>query len=461
MKFCINVMVSVLLFAFVSLATAQQEEPPEGGKPKPFNLPEKTVFSLQNGLDATMVPYGKLPKVTVEVVIRAGNLNESENQVWLADLTGEYLKEGTESLTSEALAKKMAGMGGELNVAVGMDQTTISADVLAEYGPQLVGLLADVVQSPSFPEAELERLKNDRIRQLNIAKSQPQSLAREKFRALLYPDHPYGRIFPTEAMINGYTIEDVRNFYEQNFGAQRTQVYVAGVFDSDMMEAAIRGAFANWQKGPITLLNIPNPVTERAVHIIDRPDAPQSTIYLGLPVIDPSHEDYLALQVTNALLGGSFASRITSNIREDKGYTYSPRSRVSARYRDAHWVQMADVTTDVTGAALKEIFYEIDRLQEEPPSEQELKGIQNYVAGTFVLQNSSRGGIINQLQFLNLHELDDRYLNQYVQNVHALTPGKVREMARTYLRDKNMTIVIVGDTDKIKEQVKPYGKVVL
>jgi predicted Zn-dependent peptidase len=96
--------------------------------------------------------------------------------------------------------------------------------------------------------------------------------------------------------------------------------------------------------------------------MIDRPDAAQSTIYLGLPVVDPSHKDYLGLLVTNTLLGGFFSSRVTANIRENKGYTYSPNSSISSRYRDAYWVQVADVTTDVTGPALKEILYEINRL---------------------------------------------------------------------------------------------------
>ncbi|MEX0602436.1 MAG: pitrilysin family protein [Bacteroidota bacterium] len=328
----------------------------------------------------------------------------------------------------------------------------------------MVRLLADIVRNPLFPESELNRLKNNRVRQVTIAKSQPGSLTMEQFRRMLYPDHPYGRVFPTPDMLQGFTVDDVLTFYRSNFGARRTVIYVAGRFDARGMERAIREAFGGWNEGPAPVANVPKPVTQKAFHLIDRPGAAQSTIHLGLPVIHPAEGDYVPLLVTNSLLGGSFGSRITSNIREEKGYTYSPFSQVSTRYRDAYWVQTADVTTDVTGPSLKEIFYEIDRLKNESPSTEELKGIQNYVSGTFVLQNSSPGGIINQLWFLNLHGLKDDYLTNFVRNVHRVTPAKVQEMVKKHIREEDMTLVVTGDKNKVEQQIletwkpSPEGK---
>jgi predicted Zn-dependent peptidase len=157
------------------------------------------------------------------------------------------------------------------------------------------------------------------------------------------------------------------------------------------------------------------------------------------------------------LLGGYFSSRITSNIREEKGYTYSPNSQLSNRYRSSHYVQVADVSTDVTGPALKEIFYEINNLQDEEPSEEELEGVKNYIAGIFVLRNSSRGAIINQLNYVDFHGLDDDYLNTYVKDIYSITPSDIREMAKKYLRDDEMTLVIVGDEKKVRKQLSEYG----
>jgi predicted Zn-dependent peptidase len=302
-------------------------------------------------------------------------------------------------------------------------------------------------------------LKGDRARQLSIARSQPQPLAQEKFRAVLYGDHPYGRLFPTEAMLSGYTIAQVRDFYARNFGAARSHLYVVGRFDEPATEAAIRKSFGDWKAGNKPALKPPAPKSERSVYLIDRPGAPQSTIYVGMPVIDPSNADWDKLFLTNVLLGGSFASRITSNIREQKGYTYSPQGQLSSRYRDAFWVELADVTTASTGPAIKEIFGEVDRLQAEPPTEQELKGFQNYRAGVFVLQNSSRPGIIGQLEFVDLHGLPADYLNGYVKRIYAVTPRDVQQMAQKYLLDDKATIVVVGDRKIIDEQVKAFGPV--
>jgi predicted Zn-dependent peptidase len=174
--------------------------------------------------------------------------------------------------------------------------------------------------------------------------------------------------------------------------------------------------------------------------------------------VDPTSDDYIPFTVMNALLGGAFGSRITKNIREDKGYTYSPYSQVSTRYHDAYWAENADVTTNVTGPSIKEIFGEIDRLQAAPPSEAELQGTQKYVAGTYVLQNSSRGGITSQLAFMDLQGLPATYASEYVRRVNAVTPAQVTEMAKKYLQDDRATIVVVGDRKIVEEQVKPFGR---
>ncbi|KAA3652974.1 MAG: insulinase family protein, partial [Calditrichaeota bacterium] len=229
--------------------------------------------------------------------------------------------------------------------------------------------------------------------------------------------------------------------------------------NADQVRNAINKAFNSWPKGKEAEMLPAKPRSERAVYLIDRKDSKPSTIRMGWPVIDPGDPDYIKLLVTNSLLGGSFASRITSNIREDKGYTYSPRSSVNSRFRNAYWVQSADVTTDVTGASLREIMKEINLLQAEPPMSDELKGIENYMAGIFVLRNSSRGGIISQLNYVDLHDLDEAYLEEYVDRVHAVTPEDVQSITQKYIDDDKMIIVVAGDVKTIRQQVKEFGKV--
>jgi len=445
-----------LVLACVSLGVAEKQAPPQGGAPKAFTVPPHEDFTLANGMKVTLIAYGEVPKVTIDVFVRSGNINEAANQVWLADLTGDLMKEGTKTRSAEQVAEDAAGMGGAITVKVGADQSEIESDALSEYGPRMAALLADVVENPLLPESELARLKKDALRRMSIELSQPRNLARQHFVKLLYPDHPYGRLYPTESMIDGYSIEDVRTFYANNFGAARTHLYVAGKFDSAAMRKAVRDAFDKWPGNATAKMDVPKPSSGHAFELTDKPGAVQSTVYVGLPVIDPTNPDYIPFLLMDTLLGGSFGSRITSNIRENKGYTYSPSSVVSTRYHDAYWVEAADVTTNVTGPSLKEIFYEINRLQSEPPGVKELKGTQEYMSGIFVLRNSSRQGIINQLNFVELQGLGDEYLQTYVQKINAVTPEQVSAMAKKYLVPDQMKIVVVGDKEKIAEQLKPY-----
>lgn len=178
---------------------------------------------------------------------------------------------------------------------------------------------------------------------------------------------------------------------------------------------------------------------------------------MGLPVADPTSADYIGLDVMDSLLGGSFASRITSNIREQKGYTYSPFSQIATRHHLAYWVEVADVTPSVTGPSLKEIFYEVDHLRKDPPSEQELKGIQNYLAGLFVLKNTiSPDAVIGQLHFVDSQGLSRSFLTEYVPKVFVVKPTDIQRLTETYLVPGKMTIVVVGDKSKIADQLKPY-----
>jgi predicted Zn-dependent peptidase len=435
--------------------TAKQT-PPEGGIPKDFKLPAKQQFELENGLKVTMVPFGKIPKATISARVMVGNLNEGEN-TWLADLTAQMMEEGTSSRSSEDVAREAAEMGGSLNIAVGPEQTSVTGEALAEFAPDMVTLMADVMRNPAMPGTELDRLRRDSLRNLEVALNDPATMGQIAFARALYGDHPYGRLFPTAEQLESYTTEQIQTFYRDNFGAQRTHVFVAGMFDPDTVRSAIEQAFSDWESGPGPLVMPPQPAEERQyVDIIDRASASQSNVMLGLPTIDPSQPDYIALEATNNMLGGAFSSRITRNIREDKGYTYSPRSLLSVRRNSGHWVQQAAITTDDTSAALKEIFFEINRLRDEPPPEEELKAMQNYMAGIFTLRNSTRQGIINVLNRVDLHGLDDDYLTGYVSRVYALTPDEISRIATKYLRPDDMTLVVVGDRARIGEEMAKY-----
>ena len=454
MKLPYIILLALILSPLGALIGQEKELPPEGGAPKNFTLPAKEVVEFDNGLKLVMVPYGAIPKATIRISVKTGNINENADQVWLCDLLADLMQEGSTNRSAQQIADEIAGMGGNLNIGVGAHTSSLTTSVLFEFAPDAINLMADVLRNPKWPEAELDRLKSDMKRSLAVQLSRPQAQAMRDFYATLYPDHPYGRVFPSDEQIDEYTVADIQGFYDTHFGAMRTTVYIAGNFDKNAVKDAVETALGDWKAGEAASYPVAQPATSSKVQIIDRPGAPQSTIYFGLPVPDPSHPDYLALDVTNSILGGSFASRITSNIREDKGYTYSPTSVLAANYKTGLWYEMADVTTEHTGASLTEIKKEIQRLQDEPPSQEELDGIINYESGIFVLQNSSPGGIIGQMIFLDTHELDESFLSNKVANMHAVTPEQVSELTSKYIKPENMTLIVVGDKEQIEDQIQ-------
>ncbi|MEJ2523382.1 MAG: pitrilysin family protein [Gammaproteobacteria bacterium] len=429
------------------------EMPPPGGEPKDFSLAEPVRFELDNGLSATLLEFGTAPKATIYVSLAAGAVNEGE-ATWLSSLTGDMLKEGTENYTALELAETAGAMGGGLSVGSGDESTTVYIDVLSEHAADAVKLVAEVLQRPTFPASELDRIKRDYLRSLAVNKQQPQALASQAYSKLLYGDHPFAGEWPTEAQLAAYTIEDVRDFYEGNFGAQRARIYVAGVFDQARVKAAITEAFGGWARGPQRVIDIPADPAAPGVALVDRPGAPQATIRLGLKTIDPSDPAWTKLVFTNTLLGGFFSSRVTENIREDKGYTYSPRSSLASHYRDGYWTQSADVSIEHTGDSLREIYGEIYRLRNEAPGADEIERVRNFMTGSFIRSNASRLGILGLIAFIDYHGLPREYLTEYASRVGAITAEDVRMTTEKYLVPEDMSLAVVGDLSQVRPQLE-------
>jgi zinc protease len=426
---------------------------PAAGEPRDFTLPEKIRFRLENGMEVTMVPFGSVPKVSMALRVRTGNLNEGED-TWLADIAGDMMTEGAGQLDSAGLARRAAELGGSVGVSTGPETTTVSMSSLAEKETEALALLADVARRPWFPPTELERVRQDYLRNLSIAKVRPSAQAAVAFNARIYGDHPFSVVFPEPEQLMGYAIEDVRRYYEENFGARRSHLFVSGRFDVEDMRRAVEEQFGDWEAGPEVYVNVPDPIGEGSLTVIDRPGAPQSTIVVGIPVIGVNHPDYTQLLMANSVLGGAgFLSRLFQNLREDKGWTYGPTTGASNNFRSAIWKFSADVATEATGPSLSEFFAELERLKTEPPPEEELARIRGYRGGIFVLSNASRGGIIGTLAFMDFHQLPDTYLTEYLARLAATTPGQVNGIASSQWPVEGMTIVVVGDRSVIDEQL--------
>ena len=449
----VRVLFTALLLLACAAATGR-ESPPPAGPLRPFVLPVKRELHLANGMAATFMPFGAVPKATLLLVIRTGN-NAEGAKTGLGDLATELLKEGAGSRDAAGLAEFAAEMGGALETGPGPDQTTVSLDVLAERAGDAIALIADVVRRPHLPATELPRHKMNLSRQSAIARSQAQGIAGEAFAHLLWGDHPYGHELPTEAEIGSISIEDVRTFVTRQFSAGRAHLYIAGQFDEAAVEAALHAGFDDWATGEPPASRPATGSRVRTVKLIDRPGAQQSTIILGLPVPGPKAEHFTGLSVANALLGGSLLSRLDQDLREDKGWTYGASSRIAPLAGGvASWTLATDVNAPDTAPALGEIFKELERLRTEPAPVDELKSIQNYRGGVFIIGASSRGGILGQLAFLEQQGLPDEWLTNYAARIDAVTPAELRAAAADFLDPAAMTLVVVADLKKLRPTIE-------
>jgi predicted Zn-dependent peptidase len=446
---------AALVAAPLAAAAAQNYPPrPAAGTPKPFAVPASETYRLPNGMQVTLIPYGQVPKAVVSLRIYAGGLNAGE-RTGLTALTTGLLSEGAAGRSGAEIAEAAAAMGGNLGVSGDLHETSLSLGVLSEFADDAVRLVADVARRPDFPASELERVRASVLRNVAVARSQPGPAAEAALAAAYYGTaHPYGRLYPTDAQIKGYTLEDIRRFHADNFGAKRARLYIAGRFDAAAVRAAIAEAYGDWQPGPERLSLPPKPQPGPRVILVDRPGAPQSTLRMAFPAPAAGASQDVAFRVTNALVGGSFTSRITKNIREEKGYTYSPGSGVRFNPGQALWAFSADVTTDVTGAALKEVIGEIRELQTTAPPDQEALGMRTWMAGTFVLQNASPAGLIGSVANRDFHGLPANWLESYVPTVLAVQAADMQRLAREQLPLDKMTLVVVGDLAKVTPQLK-------
>jgi predicted Zn-dependent peptidase len=430
-------------------AAAERESPPPIGVPRPFTLPSRTEFRLDNGLRVTLVPFGTVPKATLYCIVETGRVADHDRP-GLADLTVALMKEGAGKRDTAAVAALAADMGGSLEIGAGVNEISVGLDVLSERTSEAISLIADTLQRPRLPAAELPRLKSDFARAIAVEHAQAQGIAGEAFARQLWGDSPFGHGNPSDAELTQITIDDIRAFARREFGAGRTHLYIAGRFDALAVRQAITHHFGAWRRGAIAQSVSPHSNARHSVTLIDRPGAAQSTILMGLPTIDLKHPQYTALSVANGLLGGSLLSRLEQNLREDKGYTYGIGTQLSPYLGISSWTLATDVNTVDTAAAITEIYREINRLRTEPPDPAELDRTKRYRTGHFLLGSSSRAGLLTQLSFIDQQELPLDWLTRYAERTEAVTPVQVTDITASAIDPTQMTLVIVGDLSRIR-----------
>ena len=427
---------------------------------RPVTWPKRTRARLSNGLEVILAEAHSIPKFHGELFFRSGNAIVVHRAPGLAEMTAIVARTGTAKRVSRQIEEDLRRTGADLSSSAGADTSEISFSGLSEFAEPLLGLVNELAREASFPQAEFERERRQKLEEVKMQRTEPDFLASERLRKVLFGAHPYAQVAPSEAQVAAYKREDLQAVYREFYTPENALLLLVGDFDSSEMLKTAENVFRKWtgKKPEVPAAAAPANPRGRRVHLVYVPGAVQTQILAGCHAISRKHPDWVKLGLTNSLYGGAFNSRLVMNIREDKGYTYSPRSGVNALRQHGYFSVSAAVRNEVVAASLTEIFYEMDKLRSLPVPEAELADAQNYLSGVFSIGLATQDGLLSQLSVVALNELPDDYLETYRQRVRGLTPQDVLATARKYLDSANMQIVVVGDRAQIGSQAALFGE---
>jgi zinc protease len=412
------------------------------------------TFTLKSGMRVTLAHTGTVKKAAIALVLETGEVDEPAFGPGLAALTADILLQGTVARSPKQIELETAGLGTKLDVRAGPVHTTLSGDVETARIPRLLSLMADLVRHPLLDTAGFSRVRRHALAVLDSAMHNQNDLARQQWRAIIFPEGPFGHPYAIASTLALLQLGHVRNVYDDNYSASRAHLYVSGSFDDAATEFTIREIFTDWKAGmpPKPVSN--HAVTAHELAMIDQPGAARSVTWVGLPVIDPADREFAKLEVADMLLAGHDSSRVALGIAALEGTPPHAASSIWQRRSATYWVDVIDVRTTSTGAALGALFRDLADLRAEAPLEDEVNRARARLIESFDARNNSRDGLLAIMEFMDEHSLGDGWRTEYAKRIKAVTREDVRTAIATYLDPTRMTVVIVGDRAAIEPQLK-------
>ena len=439
-------------------APLDRTSPPGPGPRRPFNFPPIERLALPNGLPVLMARTDGLPVVTAGLILPAAGVHEPPDRAGLASLVAALLESGTARRSAVEIAEAFEGLGVQFGAGTGWDATQVEMTSLVSRGEAGIDLLAELVRMPSFPSAEVDRVRTEHIAEILQRRAEPRGLANEAAtRYIFAPSSPFSRpLGGTATTLQGLTHEDIAAFHGARYTPSGAAVVIAGALEAEEARDLAVRAFGDWA-GPASVAPVVSAEpasTARRIVLVDRPGSVQSEIRVGQVGVSRSTPDYFPLVVMNTILGGAFTSRLNMNLREKQGFTYGVSSGFAMRRNAGPFLISTAVQTEVTAPALKEILREVEGVRDAPVTRQELDDAKNYLAGVFPLRLQTTEGVASRLAELALFDLPPDYFDAYRDRILAVDAEAVHRVAGERIRPDELSIVIAGDATAIRGSVE-------
>jgi zinc protease len=436
---------------------AWRATPPKPGPTPTLTVPKPAVFALSNGLTVYVVERKELPIVSVQLLSLAGTGENPPDEPGLAGMTAALLTEGTAKRNAEEIAGEAALLGTSLSSSSTADSARLSVSLLSKNLPQGLSLLADSAEHPSFPAADLERVRQTRLTGLLQQQDNPIQLGLRAGWVNLYGSQsPYGYdALGTNASLHAITREQIAAFFASHYGPKTSLLEMTGDVTPAEARKLAEEAFGQWPStaAPATLPQAPEPPAQKIL-VVDKPGSPQTAVLtfgVGLPRSSP---DYAATEVMNTMLGGLFSSRINMNLREEHGYTYGAFSFFWFYRGTGPFIAGAQVRADVTAPATEQLFKELDGIHTKPLTDAELRLAKDSIVRSLPGDFESDGSVNGQLADLWLFGLPLDYYAKYPGQIEAVTSADAQQAAAKHIHPDHLVVIEVGDKSKIEAGLK-------
>jgi len=443
--------------------TVMKNKAPVSTEVLKVHLPRPLEADLPNGVHLMVLEDHRAPIVNFQLLIDgAGGFYDPDGAPGLAGFTAALMREGTVTRTSEQLSEALERLAASITVGAGIASpfATVNGSCLNDQVDTVLSMLADIIEHPSFPDAEVARYKTRQSALLANQRTQPGFLASERFLAVTYRDHPAAKASATPAALTALTRDAMVAFHHDHYVPDRAVMAIAGDITMAQAREKVATALRDWSRGTAVLPQVTEApvVTAPSVSLIARPNSVQTSLLVGTQSLERTNPDYEALTVANRVLGGPSA-RLFEHLREQKGYTYGAGSNFTAlRYRGP-WSATTDVRTEVTEPALNDLLDEIKQMRETPVPDKELANMKRAIVASFARSLENPTAVLNNFVDLYIYKLPADYWDTYPDRINGITAADVQRVARKYWAPEKLQVVAVGDAAKIEPVLTKLGTV--
>ena len=409
-----------------------------------IDIPQARKFSLDNGIPVFALTAGFQDLVKIEFLFL--NHDFDVNRPLLNSATNRMLSDGTSKYTAQQLADHIDYYGSFFETDENSDFTSIMLYSMNKHLESTLPFVSDIIHDPIFPLAELETYIRNNKQGLTVDNEKVSSLARRKFNEVIFGEkHPYGYFVQTSDF-DKLNREHLKEHFKNKYSPSNCVIIISGLVKDDSVNllnkffgqpSASNGELKNGRQ----LIFTPSIIKK---HLIEKEGAVQSALRIGKPFFNRAHIDYPGMAVLNTILGGYFGSRLMSNIREDKGYTYGIGSAVVSMKQEGYFFISTEVGADVTNSAIEEIYKEIEILKDEPVDAEELEMARNYMLGTFLKGMDGAFQLAERFKSIYLYNLDYSYYDRYLQKIRTIQPDELQNLARKYFDISGFYEIVVG-----------------